>query len=77
MLFRIILFILGFFLMILGNFYIIIYINLFSFGYNIFEYFEYIFTSYECYYLLVGIILIIISIYKKGWFNVIYLWYFA
>lgn len=65
MLLRIILFLLGFFLMIWGNFYIIIYINLFSFGYTIGEYLEYLFTSYECYYAVVGFILVIISIYKR------------
>ncbi len=62
---RIVLFVLGFFLMVWGNFYIIIYINLFSFGYTIVEYLEYIFTSYECYYTLLGFILVLISIYKR------------
>ena len=64
--FRIILFILGFMLMVLGNFYIIMYINLISIGYNIFEYLEYIMSRIECYYLILGIILIIISFKKKG-----------
>lgn len=66
MFFRIFLFILGFFLMLIGNFYIVVYINLFSFGYTISEYLEYIFTRYECYFSLIGIIFIILSVYKKG-----------
>lgn len=63
---KIIFFILGFFLMVLGNFYIISYINLFSFGYTIGEYIAYILTRYECYYSVLGIILIILSIYMRG-----------
>lgn len=66
MILRIILFILGFFLMVWGNFYIIVYINLFSFGYTIVEYLEYIFTSYECYYAVIGFILVLLAIYKRG-----------
>ncbi len=62
MLFRIFLFIVGFLLMVLGSFYIIVYINLFSLGYTIFEYLEYIFSRYECYYFIVGLILVSISI---------------
>lgn len=62
MLFRIFLFIVGFLLMVLGSFYIIVYINLFSLGYTIFEYLEYIFSRYECYYFIFGLILVSISI---------------
>lgn len=63
---RIILFFLGAIFMLIGNFYIAIYINLFSLGYTIIEYLEYIFTRYECYFTVVGIILIIVSVYLKG-----------
>lgn len=66
MILRILFFILGFYLMIIGNFYIIIYMNLFSFGYTISEYISFIFTRLECYYTLVGFILIILAVYKKG-----------
>lgn len=66
MLYRIISFIIGFLLLTLGNFYIIIYINLFSFGYNIIDYLEYIIKRYECIYALLGIILIILAVYMKG-----------
>ncbi len=63
---RIILFFLGAIFMLIGNFYIVVYINLFSFGYTITEYLEYIFTRYECYFTFLGIVLIILSVYLKG-----------
>lgn len=66
MLLKIIFFIIGFFLMVFGNFYIIIYINLFSFGYNIIEYLEFIFSRYECYCTIIGFIFIILAVYMKG-----------
>ncbi len=66
MLFKILFFIIGFILLTLGNFYIIIYINLFSFGYTIVEYLEYLLTRYECYYVVIGLLLIIISLNMKG-----------
>ena len=59
---RIILFFLGAIFMLIGNFYIVVYINLFSFGYTITEYLEYIFTRYECYFTFLGIVLIILGI---------------
>ena len=63
---RIILFFLGAIFMLIFNFYIVVYINLFSFGYTITEYLEYIFTRYECYFTFLGIVLIILSVYLKG-----------
>ncbi len=63
---RIILFFLGAIFMLIGNFYIVVYINLFSFGYTITEYLEYIFTRYECYFTFLGIVLIVLSVYLKG-----------
>ncbi len=63
---RIILFFLGAIFMLIGNFSIVVYINLFSFGYTITEYLEYIFTRYECYFTFLGIVLIILSVYLKG-----------
>lgn len=63
---RICLFIVGFCFMIIGNFYLIVYINLFSLGYTIGEYFCFVLTRYECYYAVIGLVLILLSIYKKG-----------
>lgn len=53
--------------MVIGLTYIIIYINLFTFGYTIKEYFYYIFTQPECWLYIIGLITQIIIIYTwKG-----------
>lgn len=65
MFFKIILFLVGTFFMLYGNFYIVVYMNLFSFGYTKFEYLEYIFTRYECYCSVIGVILIILAVYIR------------
>ena len=62
---RIILFLLGFGLMTIGSTYIITYLNLFSFGYTLKEYFLFILTRYECFYVLIGLTLITITIYTE------------
>lgn len=66
MLGRVFLFLCGFGLMVLGFSTIILYINLFSFGYNFKEYVYYILRQIDFYYVIVGFILINLSIYKKG-----------
>ncbi len=66
MLAKVFLFLCGFGLMIIGFSTLILYINLFSFGYNFKEYISYILKLPETYYLLVGFILINISIIKVG-----------
>lgn len=57
--------------MILGLTYIIIYINLFTFGYTINEYLYYILTQPECLLYIIGLLTEIIVIYtwkgKKKW----------
>jgi hypothetical protein len=63
---KIFLFITGFGLMVLGFSTMILYINLFAFGYNFKEYISYIVKLPEFYYLLVGFILINLSILNKG-----------
>lgn len=70
MFFRFLLGIFGFFLMVVGFCYLIIYINLFSFGYTFDEYFSYLVTRYECWLLIIGIIIEIIVIFRKGKNNV-------
>lgn len=62
---KIFFFTLGFFLMIYGFYYLIIYINLFSFGYTFDEYFSYLVTRYECWSLIIGILIEIIVIFRK------------
>ena len=63
---RIFFFLLGFFLMVIGIMYMIIYLNLLSFGYNFFEYLTYVFTHYECLVIIPGIIIVLLCIFRKG-----------
>jgi len=51
---RLFLYIISFTSMILGLTYILLYINLFSFGYTMLEYLEFIFTNFECYFFYIG-----------------------
>lgn len=62
---RMILFFVSFFLMVLGLTLIIIYINLFSFGYNIYEYLEFIFTNYECLSFFIGLVIMLLLLRKR------------
>ncbi|MGN1268255.1 MAG: hypothetical protein ACI4U0_01925 [Candidatus Aphodocola sp.] len=66
MLTKLFLFLTGFGLMIIGFSTIILYINLFSFGYNFKEYVSYIVKLPELYYLIIGFIMINFAIIKKG-----------
>ena len=58
-------FLLGFLLMVIGFFYTIVYINLISFGYNIKEYFLYLITRYECWFLVLGLLIILVTLFRK------------
>ena len=62
MMIKLLLLILGYVLMVLGITYIIVYINLFSFGYTIKEYLEFLFTTLEGYLLPIGLLLEIIGL---------------
>ena len=66
MLIKIFLFFLGFGLMTIGFSTLILYINLFSFGYNFKEYVSYVVKIPEFYYLLIGFLLLNVSILLKG-----------
>ncbi len=66
MLLRIFLFLIGFGLSIIGSFYIIIYLNLLTFGYNFFEYVKFIISRLECLNFFIGIIFMVVSIYFMG-----------
>lgn len=52
--------------MLLGLSTLILYINLFSFGYNFKEYIEYIIKLPELYYFIIGFFLVNLSIFSKG-----------
>ena len=63
---RIFFFLIGFFLIVMGIMYMIIYLNLLSFGYNFLEYLTYILTHYECLLIIQGIIIVLLCIFRKG-----------
>ncbi len=66
MLTKFFLFLIGFGFMLLGLSTLILYINLFSFGYNFKEYIEYIIKLPELYYFIIGFFLVNLSIFSKG-----------
>ena len=63
---KIIFFLIGFGLTTIGSVYIICYLNLFSIGYNFFEYVNFIIRRIECINALIGIIIMILSLSTGG-----------
>ncbi len=63
---RIFFFLLGFGLMTIGFVYIILYLNLLSIGYNFSYYVNFITSRVECYFSLIGFIILNLAIYLKG-----------
>ena len=63
---RIFFFLLGFGLMTIGFVYIILYLNLLSIGYNFSYYVNFISRRIECYFTIIGFIMLNLSIYIKG-----------
>lgn len=63
---RIFFFLLGFGLMTIGFVYLILYLNMLSAGYNFSYYVNFISRRFECYYVLIGFIILNLSIYIKG-----------
>lgn len=51
--------------MIMGCTFFILYFNLFVFGYSFLEYLLFLFQHVECYFFLVGLILVTISLVRK------------
>ena len=70
---RIITFLFGYALTLIGLIYIISYMNLFSLGYNFMFYVKFIFRQIECLYTFIGFIIMAISIYIPGGKNEIYI----
>ena len=62
MIIKLLILIIGYIMMVYGITYLIIYINLFSFGYSIKEYLIFLFTRLEGYLLPTGILLEIIGL---------------
>lgn len=63
---RVFFFLLGFGLMVIGCSLIILYLNLTTMGYNFLEYVNFIIRRVECYFSIIGFIIIILSIALKG-----------
>ena len=59
-------YLLGFGLMVIGCSFIILYLNLTTMGYNFLEYVNFIIRRVECYFSIIGFIIIILSIALKG-----------
>ncbi len=62
---RIFFFLLGFGLMIVGFTYIILYMNLMTIGYNFNFYVNFIIRRIECYYSVIGFLIMVLSMVKK------------
>ena len=62
---RFFLFLIGFGFSIIGFMYIILYLNYLTIGYSFIDYLIFISKRVECYFSIIGIILITISIFKK------------
>lgn len=63
---RIFFFLTGFALMVIGFVFIILYLNLLTIGYNFSFYGKFISRRIECYYTIIGFIIVLLSITKKG-----------
>ena len=63
---RIFFFLFGFGIMTIGFVYIILYLNILSIGYNFSHYVNFISRRIECYFSIIGFIILNLSIYIKG-----------
>ena len=63
---RVFFFLLGFGLMVIGCSFIILYLNLTTMGYNFLEYVNFIIRRVECYFSIIGFVIMILSIALKG-----------
>ncbi len=63
---RVFFFLLGFGLMVIGCSFIILYLNLTTIGYNFIDYVNFISRRIECYFSIIGLIMMILSMSIKG-----------
>ena len=63
---RVFFFLLGFGFTVIGFSFIILYLNLTTMGYNFINYVNFISRRIECYYSIIGLIIMILSIRIKG-----------
>lgn len=73
MIVRIFVFLIGFGLTVIGCVYIISYLNLLTLGYSFLEYVQFIIKRLECWYALIGMIIILLDLYIPGGKNELYL----
>ncbi|MFV0274908.1 MAG: hypothetical protein ACK5HL_01545 [Bacilli bacterium] len=66
MLSKIFFFLLGFGFTLIGFMYIILYLNLLSMGYNFLEYVNFITGRIECYFSIIGVVIISIVLRRSG-----------
>ena len=73
---RIFFFLVGFALSVIGNTFIILYLNLLTLGYNFSFYVNFIIRRIECYYAPIGFFIIFLTLITKGdKKNELYLWH--
>lgn len=63
---RIFFFLVGFALMVIGLSFIILYLNILTIGYNFNFYVNFITRRIECYYAVIGFIIIVLTLIIKG-----------
>ncbi|MCM1370841.1 MAG: hypothetical protein NC181_02995 [Clostridium sp.] len=60
---RFLTFLIGFGFMVIGNIYIISYLNLMTIGYNLLDYVKFITGRFECMLSLIGFLILILTLY--------------
>jgi len=76
--YRVFFFLIGFGLMVVGFTYIITYMNLMTMGYSFINYLEFILGRIECFFSLIGFMIVSIVIFTSGRrLNDLYIWYFT
>ena len=63
---RIFFFLVGFALLVIGLVFLILYLNLLTIGYNFSFYVNFITKRIECYYTIIGFLIILLTIILKG-----------
>ena len=63
---RIFFFLFGFGLMTVGFIYLILYLNMLNVGYNFYDYVHFIIKRIECYFTIIGLVIMNLAIYIKG-----------
>lgn len=63
---RVFFFLMGFGFTVMGCSFIILYLNLTTMGYNFINYVNFIIRRIECYFSIIGLIMMILSIWIKG-----------